>query len=45
MSEVATRIFPVGFDGLKLSSGAEFIDSPYIDKYSYPIIKQINYEI
>ena len=44
MSEVVTRIFPVGFDGLKLSSGAEFIDSPYIDKYSYPIIKQINYE-
>lgn len=37
-SDVATRVYPIGKDGLRLS-GEGYIDSPYIDRYPYPKIK------
>lgn len=39
ISDVATRIYPVGKDGLALDG--QYIDSPYIGNYSYPKIKVI----
>lgn len=39
ISDVATRIYPVGKDGLVLDG--QYIDSPYIGNYAYPKIKVI----
>lgn len=39
ISDVATRIYPVGKDGLALDG--QYIDSPYIGNYAYPKIKVI----
>ena len=40
ISDVATRIYPIGKDGLMLS-GDGYVDSPYINNYIYPKIKVI----
>ncbi len=37
--DVATRIYPIGKDGLALEG--QYIDSPYIGNYAYPKIKMI----
>ena len=39
ISDVATRLYPVGKDGLALDG--QYIDSPYIGNYAYPKIKVI----
>lgn len=39
ISDVATRIYPIGKDGLALEG--QYIDSPYIGNYVYPKIKMI----
>lgn len=39
ISDVATRIYPVGKDGLALEG--QYIDSPYIGNYAYPKIRVI----
>lgn len=39
ISDVATRIYPIGKDGLALEG--QYIDSPYIGNYAYPKIKMI----
>lgn len=39
ISDVATRIYPIGKDGLALDG--QYIDSPYIGNYAYPKIKVI----
>ena len=43
MTNVVTRIRPVGFDGIELS-GNKYIDSPLINNYAMPIIREYNYE-
>ena len=42
MLEVVTRIRPVGFDGIEIDG--LYVDSPHIDNYALPIIKEIKYE-
>lgn len=42
MTNVVTKILPVGFDGIKLDE--LFVDSPYIDNYAMPIIREYKYE-
>ena len=42
MLEVVTRIRPVGFDGIEIED--LYVDSPYINNYALPIIKEIKYE-
>lgn len=37
ISNVATRVYPIGADGLTLA-GSGYIDSPYINSYPYPKI-------
>ena len=37
ISSVATRVYPIGKDGLTLA-GSGYIDSPYINNYPYPKI-------
>lgn len=37
ISSVATRVYPIGKDGLTLA-GSGYIDSPYINSYPYPKI-------
>ena len=37
ISSVATRVYPIGTDGLTLA-GSGYIDSPYINSYPYPKI-------
>lgn len=37
ISSVATRVYPIGADGLTLA-GSGYIDSPYINSYPYPKI-------
>ena len=43
MTNVVTRIRPVGFDGIELS-GNKYVDSPLINNYSMPIIREYKYE-
>lgn len=43
MTNVVTRIRPVGFDGIELS-GNKYVDSPLINNYAMPIIREYNYE-
>ena len=42
MTNVITRIRPVGFDGIELSE--LYVDSPYINNYAMPIIREYKYE-
>ena len=42
MTNVVTRIRPVGFDGIELSE--LYVDSPYINNYAMPIIREYKYE-
>lgn len=42
MSNVATRIVPIAFDGITLPE--VFIDSPNIDIYSQPIVREVRFE-
>lgn len=42
ISELATRIMPIGFDGLTLPE--KYIDSPLIDKYAQIYIKKVKFE-
>lgn len=42
ISELATRIMPIGFDGLTLPE--KYIDSPLIDKYAQIYIKKVKLE-
>lgn len=44
MSSVTTRIMPIGFDGITLPSESLYVDSPNINAYSVPIIKEYKYE-
>lgn len=39
ISDVATRIYPIGKDGLTLEG--QYIDSPYVGNYVYPKVKVI----
>lgn len=41
ISEVVTRIFPIGFDGLTIEE--QFIDSPQINNYIHPKVRKIEY--
>lgn len=43
MTNVVTRIRPVGFDGIELS-GNKYVDSPLINNYAMPIIREYKYE-
>ena len=42
MANVVTKIRPVGFDGLEIEG--KYVDSPYINRYAMPIIKEYKYE-
>lgn len=42
-STVATRIMPIGFDGLLLPE--KYIDSTLINNYRSPLIKKVNFDI
>ena len=42
MRNVVTKIRPVGFDGIKLEE--LFVDSPFINNYAMPIIREYKYE-
>lgn len=42
MRNVVTKIRPVGFDGIKLEE--LFVDSPLINSYAMPIIREYKYE-
>ena len=42
MSNIATRIVPVAFDGITLPE--KYVDSEYIDNYSNPIIRVVEFE-
>lgn len=42
MGNVVTKIRPVGFDGIKLEE--LFVDSPLINSYAMPIIREYKYE-
>lgn len=44
MTNVVTRIRPVGFDGIALSSTNRYVDSPLIDNYAMPIIREYTYK-
>ena len=43
MTNVVTRIRPVGFDGIELSDN-KYVDSPLINNYAMPIIREYKYE-
>ena len=43
-TEIITRIRPVGFDGIELPNDNKYVDSPNIDNYAMPIIKEYKYE-
>ena len=43
MTNVVTRIRPVGFDGIELSDN-KYVDSPLINNYAMPIIREYQYE-
>ena len=43
MTNVVTRIRPVGFDGIELS-GNKYVDSHLINNYAMPIIREYKYE-
>lgn len=38
LTDTATRVYPIGKDGLRLA-GSGYVDSPYIDAYAYPKIR------
>lgn len=42
MKNVVTKIRPVGFDGIELNE--KFVDSPYINNYAMPIIREYVYK-
>ena len=42
-TNIITRIRPVGFDGIDLGDN-NYVDSPNINNYSMPIIREIKYE-
>ena len=42
MRNVVTKIRPIGFDGIKLEE--LFVDSPFINNYAMPIIREYKYE-
>ncbi|MFQ9247399.1 MAG: phage tail spike protein [Clostridium paraputrificum] len=44
IEEVATRIIPMGFDGLMLEGDTPWIDSPLIDKYVNPKMRVIKFD-
>lgn len=44
IEEVATRIIPMGFDGLMLEGDTPWIDSPLIKKYTKPKMRVINFD-
>ena len=43
-TEIVTRIRPVGFDGIELPDDHKYVDSPNINNYAMPIIKEYKYE-
>ena len=43
-TEIVTRIRPIGFDGIELPDDNKYVDSPNIDNYAMPIIKEYKYE-
>ena len=43
-TEIVTRIRPVGFDGIELPDDNKYVDSPNINNYAMPIIKEYKYE-
>lgn len=44
MTNVVTRIRPVGFDGIALPSSDRYVDSSLIDNYAMPIIREYTYD-
>lgn len=44
MSEVITRIIPVAFNGHALPKDSPWVDSPNINKYTMPYIKEMKFE-
>ena len=43
-TEIVTRIRPIGFDEIELSDDNKYVDSPHINDYAMPIIKEYKYE-
>lgn len=46
-TNVATRIKPIGKDGLTIESvnnGSKFLDSPRISNYPFPIVREVKFE-
>ena len=44
IEEVATRIIPMGFDGLMLEGDTPWIDSPLIEKYVNPKMRVVKFD-
>ena len=44
IEEVATRIIPMGFDGLMLEGDTPWIDSPLIEKYVNPKMRVVQFD-
>lgn len=44
IEEVATRIIPVGFDGITLEGNTPWVDSQLISKYTKPKMRVINFD-
>ena len=44
MSNVITRIIPVGYDGIMLAGAKPWVDSPYINNYSLVYECEVKYE-
>lgn len=44
IEDVATRIIPMGFDGLMLKGKTPWVDSPLITKYIHPKMRVIKFE-
>lgn len=44
IEEVATRIIPIGYNGIILDSSTPWVDSPLINKYTKPKMRVINFD-
>ena len=44
IEEVATRIIPVGYNGIMLDGSTPWVDSPLINKYTKPKMRVINFD-
>ena len=44
IEEVATRIIPIGYNGIMLNGSTPWVDSPLINKYTKPKMRVINFD-